>query len=142
MYRGLVRGGWMREAWCDDTSVTRQGRWGTESPPQRCVRVIVFALSPPHTHSRPSYVVGCGGAVTGVACLAFPLLDREYVDGRSIGSSDIVQFSFLLLLGAGARDRSCALARPRPPRREPGPLALRHWDLGRVSRVDCCLSRR
>jgi len=54
----------MREAWCDDTSVTRQGRWGTESPPQRCVRVIVFALSPPHTHhSRPSYVVGCGGAV-------------------------------------------------------------------------------
>ena len=109
MYRGLVRGGWMREAWCDDTSVTRQGRWGTESPPQRCVRVIVFALSPPHTHSRPSYVVGCGGAVTGVACLAFPLLDREYVDGRSIGSSDIVQFSFLLLLRARARDRSCHL---------------------------------
>merc|ERR1719149_90255 len=98
MYRGLVRGGWMREAWCDDTSVTRQGRWGTESPPQRCVRVIVFALSPPHTHSRPSYVVGCGGAVTGVACLAFPLLNREYVDGRSIGSSHrpVLLFAFTL----------------------------------------------
>merc|ERR1712071_390827 len=85
----------MREAWCDDTS----GSVGdVVSAAEVCARHRLCAGTT--THTQPAQL-RCRVWGRGVACLAFPLLlvDREYVDGRSIGSSEhrpVLLFAFTL----------------------------------------------